>query len=314
MTKLTPPIDPTAALPDIVQVKPKICTVSHAGLALNYLVWGDMAKPAILLLHGGKDHCRNWDWTVAGLIDDYCCITPDLRGHGQSSWPVGVGYDTPLLVADLAAVIEDLAKTGFSKPLHLIGHSLGGIIVLNYAATRPDRVASVIAMEGLGASPATHKTHLETPPAKRLGRYVEKLLKHGQGAARFYQTPEEMVVRMASAYPNLSDERVRHLSLHGARHYSQGWRWKYDLMMAFVHPVWMTSPDDYGKLFAAITAPTLLMRGADSWASDPREDGRIKPFQRAEFITLPKAGHWLHHDQFDLFLEAVTKFVGGAKP
>src|SRR5436305_311115 len=53
-------------------------------LRLHYVDWGNASKPPLLLLHGGRDHCRNWDWTAAALRDRYHVIAPDLRGHGDS--------------------------------------------------------------------------------------------------------------------------------------------------------------------------------------------------------------------------------------
>ncbi|HEY7037344.1 MAG TPA: alpha/beta hydrolase, partial [Methylomirabilota bacterium] len=39
-------------------------------LRLHYVDWGNEDKPPLLLIHGGRDHCRNWDWTAAALRDD----------------------------------------------------------------------------------------------------------------------------------------------------------------------------------------------------------------------------------------------------
>jgi pimeloyl-ACP methyl ester carboxylesterase len=53
-------------------------------LRLHYVDWGNPGKPPLLLVHGGRDHCRNWDWTAAAFRDDWHVIAPDLRGHGDS--------------------------------------------------------------------------------------------------------------------------------------------------------------------------------------------------------------------------------------
>ena len=44
------------------------------------------------MLHGGRDHCRNWDWTAAALRDEWHIIAPDLRGHGDSQWSPDGSY------------------------------------------------------------------------------------------------------------------------------------------------------------------------------------------------------------------------------
>ncbi|MEE8347051.1 MAG: alpha/beta hydrolase, partial [Dehalococcoidia bacterium] len=49
-------------------------------LKLHYAVWGDEGKPPLVLIHGGRDHCRNWDRVALALNDRYTIYAPDLRG------------------------------------------------------------------------------------------------------------------------------------------------------------------------------------------------------------------------------------------
>ena len=53
-------------------------------LRLHYVDWGNPDAPPLLLVHGGRDHCRNWDWVAVALRKDWHIICPDLRGHGDS--------------------------------------------------------------------------------------------------------------------------------------------------------------------------------------------------------------------------------------
>ncbi len=62
-------------------------------------------------------------------------------------------------------------------------------------------------------------------------------------------------------------------------------------------------------LWAEIACPTLLIRGADSWAEDPYKLGIPDHFQNAKFVTVENAGHWVHHDQLDEFLALVHDFL-----
>ena len=55
-------------------------------LRLHYVDWGNGGKPPLILLHGGQDHCRNWDWVAQRLRHEWHIIAPDLRGHGDSQW------------------------------------------------------------------------------------------------------------------------------------------------------------------------------------------------------------------------------------
>ena len=71
-------------------------------LKLHYVDWGNSDKPALLLLHGGRDHARNWDWVAQELRRDYRIIAPDLRGHGDSQWVIGGGYSMIDYTLDVA--------------------------------------------------------------------------------------------------------------------------------------------------------------------------------------------------------------------
>src|SRR5437879_12750466 len=75
-------------------------------LRLHYVDWGNPARPPLLLVHGGRDHCRNWDWTAAALRDDWQIIAPDLRGHGDSEWSPDGSYTMAGYIYDLAQLVH----------------------------------------------------------------------------------------------------------------------------------------------------------------------------------------------------------------
>lgn len=293
-------------LPDEAQLTRR--TVPFAGLRLNVLLWGDPDKPLVLLQHGGRDHGRSWDWTVAALMDDYCLAVPELRGHGDSDWPTGGGYDTFDFVSDLAAIVEDLVADGHTAPIHFIGHSFGGNIVLHYAAAQPHRVRSVVAIEGLGFSQKAYDELTHKPAAARVGEAIERRLKIAGRKPRRFASVEEGVTRLAALHKHLDRQQVEHLARHAFRKVEGGWQWKHDPQLG-VAPTRPIPPAEYGPIYADIAAPVLLMYGRDSWASNPKDDGRLEAFRRAEFIEMPDAGHWLHHDRFEDFIAAVRSFL-----
>ena len=56
-------------------------------LRLHYVDWGNDGAPPLILVHGGLDHCRSWDWVARRLSPRWHVIAPDLRGHGDSETP-----------------------------------------------------------------------------------------------------------------------------------------------------------------------------------------------------------------------------------
>ena len=70
------------------------------------------------------------------------------------------------------------------------------------------------------------------------------------------------------------------------------------------------SQDSIHELWGNISCPTQLHYGADSWASNPEKDGRMKYFgDNVSVKEFQNAGHWLHHDQFELFAETPREFL-----
>ena len=62
------------------------------------------------------------------------------------------------------------------------------------------------------------------------------------------------------------------------------------------------------ELWGNIACPILLFRGTESWVPNPEEDGRTKAFRDQRMISVPGAGHWVHHDQFGRFMTEVRGF------
>ena len=97
-------------------------------LRLHYVDWGNPDAPPLILLHGGRDHCRNWDWVADALRADYHIIAPDLRGHGDSAWSASGHYTMANYIYDLAQLIHQQTLA----PVSIVAHSLGGNIALRY--------------------------------------------------------------------------------------------------------------------------------------------------------------------------------------
>ena len=76
---------------------------------------------------------------------------------------------------------------------------------------------------------------------------------------------------------------------------------------------WLTPYDmsykDIELLWTQITCPTLLIYGKESWASNPADDGRLKHFKHADVVTFDNAGHWVHHDRLQAFVDTVGEFI-----
>lgn len=285
--------------------QPAVHSFYSQRLRLNYVTWGDPAKPPLLLQHGMRDHCRSWDWLARRLCRDWFIIAPDLRGHGDSQWAEGGDYTMHGFVYDLAELIRQRELA----PLTIVGHSLGGNVTLRYTGIYPENVRKLVVIEGLGPSPKMLAEEEARGVAERLRGWIEGRRRTVAKSARRMASFDEALARMKANNRRLSDEQARHLTQHALRRHEDGsYGWKYDPFL-LPRPPYDLPLEEMQRLWARVECPTLLIYGKDSWASNPAEDGRAAHFRNARVVMVDDAGHWVHHDQFEYFCELLREFL-----
>jgi pimeloyl-ACP methyl ester carboxylesterase len=274
-------------------------------LRMHYVDWGNPTAPPLLLVHGGRDHSRSWDWVARELRHDWHIIAPDLRGHGDSAWsPDGV-YSIAAYVYDLAQLIhqQELA------PVTIVSHSLGGMISLRYTGLYPETVRKLVAIEGLSFASRGMIEKRALPVAQRWRKWIEERRAMSGRLPRRYASIEEALTRMREENSYLSEDQARHLTIHGVSRNEDGtYSWKFDNYVRSAPPVDL-SEAEVQVLWGGITCPTLLCYGRDSWALNPEETGDAAYFQNARVAAFDHAGHWLHHDRFDAFMSELRGFL-----
>ena len=191
-------------------------------------------------------------------------------------------------------------------PVHLIGHSLGGILTLMYAGLFPDCAGKVIAIEGLGL-PASHRIHKPAPD--RMRSWMDSVRKMEQRQPHSYANIEAAAARMKEANPRLSGEVARHLTVHGTNWNADGTlSWKFDNYVRCLAP-YGHNMDEQRAIYAEIACPVLLVWGRESWMPDPETEDRALAIRNRRVLKVDGAGHWVHHDRLELFLEESTRFL-----
>lgn len=278
-------------------------------LRLHFVDWGNESKPPLVLVHGGKDHARNWDWVARALRPDYHVIAPDLRGHGDSAWAQGSTYTLPEYVLDLAQLIDVLGLA----PVTLIGHSMGAAVSLYYTGVYPEKVRKLVAIEGMGAPPEMRVLNENRELWEMTAAWIDAVKSGARRLPRRYATIDEAAARMRAENPNLSPEQARHLTVHGvARNEDGTFGWKFDNASRPLFPQ-RSAPGTFERLWQRITCPTLLVHGRDGWHGDPGQDGRAAHIAQSRVVEIPNAGHWVHHDRLDAFLAATRAFLAEAQ-
>src|SRR4051812_12717413 len=162
----------------------------------------------MLCVHGGAIHAHWFDFVAPGFTPDFHVRALDQRGHGDSAWAEPPEYSYARYAADLAEVVEKFDLHDFV----LIGHSMGGMSCLNYAATHPGRVAKLVIIDT-----TMHMTE----------ERMSSMREVGNRPARSYATQDEIVARYRLRPPGSTapPEVIRYVSQHSVKQYDDGgWR------------------------------------------------------------------------------------------
>lgn len=285
--------------------KEKASPTSHTyfsqRLRLHYLDWGNPDAPPLLLVHGNRDHCHNWDWVAQELQSEYHIIAPDFRGHGDSAWVIGSAYSHSEYIYDLAQLIHQQHLA----PLNVIAHSLGGGVALRYAGIYPQDIKKLVVIEGTGGPGWMDQ---DKTVSEKMREWIESNRKISGRMSKRYATLEDAYKRMHEANSHLRDDQARHLTIHGTNQNEDGtYSWKFDNYTYVMSPYDMNQEQTH-ELWSRIAAPILLVSGTESWHGQGKGDDPTKFFQNARHEMIEEAGHWVHHDQLDKFLALTRVF------
>lgn len=243
--------------------------------------------PAVVLLHGLLGNGRNLAPIAGALADDYRVLTPDLRNHGQS--PHTPVMDYPELAADLIALLD---KNRIDRAA-LVGHSLGGKVVMTTALLYPDRVTKLVSLD-----------MAPVPYDQVLGELLDKL----------HQLPiNEISSRNAAdqwlANHGVDDSRLRGFLLQNLVRGKTGFCWRMNLEALRSQRQTMIGFPDTAEPW---TGPALFLHGAESDYVLPEHHATIRRlFPAAGIEEVPNAGHWLHAERPQPIADRLKKFLDG---
>lgn len=255
---------------------------------------GDGHGGVVVLLHGGGQTRHSWDRTAARLAAaGSTAVTLDARGHGDSEWHPDRDYSIDGFVGDLLAFVATLDQT----PV-LVGASLGGITALVAAGEHPGLAGGLVLVDVVVA--------LEQSGVDRIRHF---LTAHHDGFASLQD--------VAAAIEAYNPVRRRSRNLDGlrknVRQRSDGrwyWHWDPEFISNDDEPQRRTDRQRLRRAAAAITIPTLIVRGLQSdvvSAAGLADMQRLVP--QAQIVEVPQAGHMVAGDDNDVFANRLLEFL-----
>jgi pimeloyl-ACP methyl ester carboxylesterase len=262
------------------------------GVPLHTTAIGD-AGSRVVFLHGLFGQGRNWTQVGKALgaldrPDRHRVLLVDLPHHGRSGWEDGFDY---VRVADQVADVLDP-----DDPVALVGHSLGGKVAMVLALRHPELVERLCVVD---VAPVAYDSlsQFQGYVAAMRGLDLDSL------AGR-----DDADAALSEAVP---DDTVRAFLLQNLRRDGSGWRWQMNLdVLGDDLAVIGGWPEDELAGVAPYPGRVLWIAGARSdYVTPAYAEAMDRWFPRNRLVKVKDAGHWVHSEQQDVFVEVLRHFL-----
>ncbi|NPA33642.1 MAG: alpha/beta fold hydrolase [Chlorobi bacterium] len=253
---------------------------------LHFREYGDPNNPTVIILHGLFGMSDNWHTVSLKLADEFHVINVDLRNHGDSPWAEPMTYEA--MAQDVAQLIKELNLSEVS----IIGHSMGGKVAMHYALNGGcQTLRSLVVVDIAPVEYPDNETHL------KILDLLEKL------PLEQFSSRGQIVQWLSQYLPTY----IAHLIAKNVKRDPNG---KFRLVLN-VNAI----RKYYKELRKAITGtpcnkPTLFAIGEKSPFMKEDYKPIIKQlFPHSLFVTIKDAGHWVHSEKTEVFLDVVKNFL-----
>lgn len=250
-------------------------------MKLNYRILGE-GQPFIIL-HGLFGSADNWQTHAKKLAEYYQVILVDLRNHGHSEWSEDFSY--PIMAADVQELVLELDL----KKAILLGHSMGGKVAMHYAQQHSERLEKVIIVDmGIKSYPLHHQdilaglNRIDLTTTTTRGGVEQQLL------------------------PFVPIDGTRQFLLKNLYWKEKGqlaWRMNFKVLESKMDDILSAIPN------GEVLLPTLFIRGAlSNYIIDEDLSDIEDQFPDSYFETIDNAGHWVHAEAPEEFIQTVLGF------
>ena len=273
------------------------------GLAARTI--GD-AGPPVVFVHGLFGQGKNWTTVAKGLADRHRVTLLDLPNHGHSPWTDRVDY------VDMARLVADELEQ-LNEPATLVGHSMGGKVAMQLALRRPELLRALVVVDVAPTAYPESGGRTDDPDeeASPFAAYIAAMraLDLDQLTTR-----EDAEAALRSVVPS---RMVRSFLLQSLVREglgtAGGWRWRLNLE-ALARDLGHLRGFPEPPPGATFDGPVLWVAGANSTYVLPEDRARMDElFPATRLVRIKNAGHWVHSEQPEVFLETLRRFLAAVE-
>ncbi|MCF6743389.1 alpha/beta fold hydrolase [Blastococcus sp. KM273128] len=275
----------------------------NAEEALHARTLGEVG-PRVVFVHGLFGRGKNWTTIAKGLADDHRVTLLDLPNHGHSPWTDRVDY------VDMAELVAAELES-YGEPATLVGHSMGGKVAMQLALRRPELLRALVVVDIAPVEYPLKGGRTEDPDeeASPFAAFIAAMRAIDLEAL---ESRSDADAALRTAVPS---RMVRSFLLQSLSRQEEGdgWHWRLNLELL---------ERDLGELRgfpeppagAAFDGPVLWIAGANSHYVLPEDRPRMDAlFPATRLVKVKNAGHWVHSEQPEVFLETLRRFLDGVE-
>lgn len=239
----------------------------------------------LVILHGLLGSSSNWSYTSELLGAQLKVFTVDLRNHGNSP------HDPDFSFFSMAEDLKHFLESQNVPEAILLGHSLGGRIAMEFADRYPEMVSKMIVVDvAPKAYASTHNAMIDALLALELG---------------MYKSTKEVVIALEATVPSM---QLRKFLVKNISCTPQGnLIWKVNLQAIRDNIDSLSCKTNFKNCYIN---PVLFIRGELSDYLLEEDELTIRGiYPHAKIARIAGAGHWVHIDSKDHFIETVLKFT-----
>lgn len=254
-------------------------------------------SPALFIIHGLYGSGDNWMNIAKALSDKFTVYLIDQRNHGRSPHSAVHNYN------EMASDIKSVCDKEEIRTLYIIGHSMGGKTAITFTLNYPGIVRKLV--------------NVDISPYSYLDQehFKEQIEYHNIILNTFKSAPINKIASRADMEdyfaPFIKNTSIRRFLLKNLkRDKTKGFFWQLNVEALAANLTTIVDAAPPVKLGAQSFIPTLFIRGGQSpYISDDEKEAIPDVFPNASFETFENSGHWLHADEPERFIKAVSDFI-----